>query len=51
MAASGALARAKGVLLSLMEEAYRRREQVALICFAGTARGIAPAAAQGSGLE
>lgn len=36
MAASGALARAKGVLLSLMEEAYRRREQVALICFAGT---------------
>nr|WP_284508736.1 VWA domain-containing protein [Delftia tsuruhatensis] len=36
MAASGALARAKGVLLSLMEEAYRRREQMALICFAGT---------------
>ena len=36
MAGSGALARAKGVLLSLMEEAYRRREQVALICFAGT---------------
>lgn len=36
MAAGGALARAKGVLLALMDEAYRRREQVALICFAGT---------------
>ncbi|WP_348523075.1 vWA domain-containing protein [Delftia sp. PS-11] len=35
MAAGGALARAKGVLLALMDEAYRRREQVALICFAG----------------
>lgn len=36
MAAGGALARAKGVLLALMGEAYRRREQVALLCFAGT---------------
>ncbi|MDR0225554.1 MAG: VWA domain-containing protein [Burkholderiaceae bacterium] len=36
MAAGGALARAKGVLLALMDEAYRRREQVALLCFAGT---------------
>ncbi len=36
MAASGALARAKGALLALMEQAYRRREQVALLCFGGT---------------
>ncbi|MGC3986871.1 MAG: VWA domain-containing protein [Pseudorhodoferax sp.] len=36
MAAGGALARAKGVLLALMEQAYRRRERVALLCFAGT---------------
>lgn len=35
MAAGGALARAKGVLLALMEQAYRRRERVALLCFAG----------------
>ncbi|MFT3721289.1 vWA domain-containing protein [Pseudorhodoferax sp.] len=36
MAAGGALARAKGVLLALMEQAYRRRDRVALLCFAGT---------------
>ena len=36
MAAGGALARAKGVLLALMEQAYRQRERVALLCFAGT---------------
>jgi magnesium chelatase subunit ChlD-like protein len=36
MAAGGALARAKGVLLALMEQAYRRRERVALLSFAGT---------------
>ncbi|KQP43707.1 magnesium chelatase [Pseudorhodoferax sp. Leaf274] len=36
MATGGALARAKGVLLALMEQAYRRRERVALLCFAGT---------------
>ncbi|MDR6214568.1 VWA domain-containing protein [Paracidovorax wautersii] len=36
MAASGALARAKGVLLALMDEAYRQRDHVALVCFAGT---------------
>ena len=35
MATSGALARAKGVLLALMEEAYRHRDHVALVCFAG----------------
>ena len=35
MATSGALARAKGVLLSLMDEAYRHRDHVALVCFAG----------------
>ncbi|XAH21162.1 VWA domain-containing protein [Xylophilus sp. GW821-FHT01B05] len=35
MLAQGRLARAKGLLLDLMAEAYRRREQVALLCFAG----------------
>ncbi|MDA8444013.1 vWA domain-containing protein [Paracidovorax valerianellae] len=35
MVASGALARAKGVLLALMEEAYRERDDVALLCFGG----------------
>lgn len=35
MATSGALARAKGVLLALMDEAYRHRDHVALVCFAG----------------
>ncbi|MDB5851517.1 MAG: von willebrand factor type a [Rhodoferax sp.] len=35
MRSSGALAQAKGLLLSLMDEAYRRRDQVALLCFAG----------------
>ncbi|GHD03848.1 hypothetical protein GCM10007320_64330 [Pseudorhodoferax aquiterrae] len=35
MAAGGAFARAKGVLLALMEQAYRRRERVALLSFAG----------------
>ncbi|WP_311223606.1 MULTISPECIES: VWA domain-containing protein [unclassified Acidovorax] len=35
MATSGALARAKGVLLALMAEAYRQRDDVALVCFAG----------------
>lgn len=35
MATSGALARAKGVLLALMDEAYRHRDDVALVCFAG----------------
>ncbi|RZI68897.1 MAG: VWA domain-containing protein [Variovorax sp.] len=29
------LAQAKGVLLSLMDEAYRRRDAVALLCFGG----------------
>lgn len=36
MAANGSLARAKGVLLALLDEAYRRRDRVALLCFAGT---------------
>ncbi|HEX7863534.1 MAG TPA: VWA domain-containing protein [Variovorax sp.] len=31
----GNLARAKGLLLELMQEAYRRRDHVALLCFAG----------------
>ena len=35
MRTSGALARAKGLLLTLMDEAYRSRERVALLCFAG----------------
>lgn len=35
MVANGALARAKGVLLGLMQEAYQRREHVAMICFGG----------------
>jgi magnesium chelatase subunit ChlD-like protein len=37
MAAGGKLARAKGVLLALMDEAYQRRERVALLCFGGDA--------------
>ena len=32
---NGKLARAKGLLLTLMEEAYQRRDHVALLCFAG----------------
>lgn len=35
MVAGGALARAKGLLVALMDEAYRRRDRVALLCFAG----------------
>jgi len=35
MRRDGNLARAKGLLLSLMEEAYQRRDHVALLCFAG----------------
>ncbi|WP_349816641.1 VWA domain-containing protein [Acidovorax sp. SUPP3334] len=35
MVGSGALARAKGVLLALMQEAYRERDDVALLCFGG----------------
>jgi magnesium chelatase subunit ChlD-like protein len=31
----GNLARAKGLLLALMQEAYERRDHVALLCFAG----------------
>ncbi|MGJ7500224.1 vWA domain-containing protein [Variovorax sp. ZT5P49] len=31
----GNLARAKGLLLVLMQEAYQRRDHVALLCFAG----------------
>ncbi|PLC07278.1 von willebrand factor type a [Variovorax sp. RO1] len=31
----GQLARAKGQLLALMQEAYQRRDHVALLCFAG----------------
>lgn len=37
MVAGGKLARAKGVLLALMDEAYRRRDRVALLCFGGDA--------------
>ncbi|WP_239467203.1 VWA domain-containing protein [Rhodoferax koreense] len=37
MRSSGALARAKGLLLHLFDEAYRRRHHVALLCFAGGA--------------
>lgn len=33
MQRGGRLARAKGLLLALLDEAYRRREQVALLCF------------------
>ncbi|WCM87080.1 vWA domain-containing protein [Acidovorax sp. NCPPB 3576] len=36
MVASGGLARAKGVLLALMGEAYRHRDDVALLCFGGS---------------
>jgi hypothetical protein len=39
----GNLARAKGMLLSLMEEAYQRRDHVALLCFAGDVVEAAPA--------
>ena len=35
MVTGGGLARAKGVLLDLFQEAYQRREHVALICFGG----------------
>ncbi|MBB1602293.1 VWA domain-containing protein [Variovorax sp. UMC13] len=35
MLKDGKLARAKGVLVALMEEAYRRRDSVALLCFGG----------------
>ena len=35
MRADGRLARAKGLLLALMREAYLRRDEVALVCFAG----------------
>ncbi|MGJ7544082.1 vWA domain-containing protein [Variovorax sp. LT1R16] len=35
MLKDGKLARAKGVLVALMEEAYRRRDRVALLCFGG----------------
>lgn len=35
MLKDGKLARAKGVLVTLMEEAYRRRDRVALLCFGG----------------
>lgn len=37
MLKDGKLARAKGVLVALMEEAYRRRDHVALLCFGGNA--------------
>ena len=35
MRTGGRLAQAKGVLLALMDEAYRRRDAVALLCFGG----------------
>jgi len=35
MVGGGKLARAKGVLLALMEEAYRRRDRVSLLSFGG----------------
>lgn len=35
MRISGALARAKGLLLAMMTEAYRGRHRVALLCFSG----------------
>ncbi len=35
MRSNGGLARAKGLLLALLDEAYRRRDRVALLCFAG----------------
>lgn len=35
MRTDGRLAQAKGVLLALMDEAYRRRDAVALLCFGG----------------
>ena len=37
MRSNGGLARAKGLLLALLDEAYRRRDRVALLCFAGGA--------------
>jgi len=36
----GNLARAKGLLLALMQEAYQRRDHVALLCFAGNVAGL-----------
>ncbi|MFS2203978.1 vWA domain-containing protein [Variovorax sp. Varisp36] len=35
MRSDSSLARAKGLLLALMQEAYQRRDHVALLCFAG----------------
>jgi magnesium chelatase subunit ChlD-like protein len=35
MVSGGQLARAKGWLVALMDEAYRRRDHVALLCFSG----------------
>ena len=35
MRSAGSLARAKGLLLGMLAEAYRRRERVALLCFGG----------------
>ena len=35
MVTSGALARAKGALLDLFNEAYQHRDHIALICFGG----------------
>ncbi|MDB5893657.1 MAG: von Willebrand factor type [Rhodoferax sp.] len=37
MRGAGGLARAKGLLLTMLAEAYRRRERVALLCFGGDA--------------
>ena len=36
MLTSGALARAKGVLIDLLQEAYQRRDHIALVCFGGS---------------
>lgn len=35
MATHGSLARAKGVLLELLDQAYRGRDKIALVCFGG----------------